>query len=119
MTRRPDLEDLVGADLDLSERERLRRVHDLLLQAGPPPELSPEIEAGPTLAMTLGARPARGRGFVAGVNNNSDVAEEPTIVPGRPPAKHAAVNLYGARARAAAKKRAADKAQADSLKVVK
>ena len=36
-----------------------------------------------------------GRGFLAGVNNNSDVAEEPRIVPGRPPARHAAVNLYG------------------------
>ena len=35
-----------------------------------------------------------GRGFLAGVNNNSTVAEEPTTVPGRPPAAHAAVNLY-------------------------
>src|SRR6266516_3813895 len=36
-----------------------------------------------------------GRGFVAGVNNNREIAEEPTVVPGRPPARHAAVNLYG------------------------
>ena len=28
-------------------------MHELLLQADPPPELAPEIEAGPTLAMTL------------------------------------------------------------------
>jgi len=35
-----------------------------------------------------------GRGFLAGVNNNATIAEEPTIVPGRPPAAHAAVNLY-------------------------
>ena len=59
MTRHPEFEDLVGPDLDRSERERLRRVHDLLLQAGPPPELSPEIESGPTLAMTLGRAPRK------------------------------------------------------------
>jgi hypothetical protein len=65
VTRRPDLEDLVGADLDRSDRERLQRVHDLLLQAGPPPELSPEIEAGPTLAMTLGRAPRKMQRSVA------------------------------------------------------
>jgi 2-(1,2-epoxy-1,2-dihydrophenyl)acetyl-CoA isomerase len=36
-----------------------------------------------------------GRGFLAGVNNNPDLEEEPTIVPGRPAALHAPVNLYG------------------------
>ncbi len=30
-------------DLDADERERLQRVHALLLQAGPPPELSPAL----------------------------------------------------------------------------
>ena len=54
MTRPPDFEDLVDADLEPAERERLRRMHDLLVAAGPPPELTPEFEAGPTLAMTLG-----------------------------------------------------------------
>ena len=45
MTRRPpNLDDLVGDDVQSAERDRLRRVHDLLLQAGPPPELSPELE---------------------------------------------------------------------------
>ncbi len=58
MTRTPDFEDIVGADLEREERERLLRVHDLLVIAGPPPELTPEIERGPTLAMTLG-RPGR------------------------------------------------------------
>ena len=58
MTRTPDFDELVGAGLEPAERERLRRVHELLLEAGPPAELSPELEAGPTLAMTLG-RPAR------------------------------------------------------------
>jgi hypothetical protein len=59
MTRGPDFDDLVGTDVEEAERERLRRVHDLLLEAGPPPELSPEIELGPTLAMTLSRRGGR------------------------------------------------------------
>ena len=29
-------------------------MHDLLVTAGPPPELTPQMEAGPTLAMTIG-----------------------------------------------------------------
>ena len=59
MNRTPDFDELVGPDADRAERERLRRVHDLLLQAGPPPELSPEIASGPTLAMTLQRAPRR------------------------------------------------------------
>jgi hypothetical protein len=43
--RPPDFNDLVGGDVPLPERERLRRVHDLLVAAGPPPELSPELES--------------------------------------------------------------------------
>ena len=54
--RTPDFDELVGLDVEQGERERLRRVHELLLEAGPPAELSPELEAGPTLAMTLGGR---------------------------------------------------------------
>jgi hypothetical protein len=43
MTR--EFDDLVDADdLDPSEQERLRRIHDLLLQAGPPPDLPPALE---------------------------------------------------------------------------
>jgi hypothetical protein len=45
MHRPPDFDDLVGDDVALSERDRLKRVHDLLLAAGPPPELSPELES--------------------------------------------------------------------------
>jgi hypothetical protein len=59
MTRPPDFDDLVDTDLEPAERERLRRVHDLLVTAGPPPELTPEFEAGPTLGMTLGRSPRR------------------------------------------------------------
>jgi len=42
-----DLDDLVGNDLEPGERARLERVHALLEQAGPPPELSPPLAAAP------------------------------------------------------------------------
>jgi hypothetical protein len=42
-----DLRDLVGEDVPDEELERLRRAHELLLAAGPPPELSPMLEAAP------------------------------------------------------------------------
>ena len=47
MTPDPDFDELVGIDMAPGERDRLRRAHDLLLEAGPPPELSPEMEAVP------------------------------------------------------------------------
>lgn len=47
MTRAPDFDELIGNDLPEEERERLRRTHELLVQAGPPPELSPELEKVP------------------------------------------------------------------------
>ena len=56
MTRTPNFDELVGTDLDREERDRLEHVHDLLVMAGPPAELAPELERGPTLAMTLGGR---------------------------------------------------------------
>jgi hypothetical protein len=40
------LEELVG-DLDPGERERLERVHELLVAAGPPPELPPQLADPP------------------------------------------------------------------------
>ena len=47
MTR--DFDDLVGTEgLEPEEELRLRRVHDLLLQAGPPPDLPPALERPPT-----------------------------------------------------------------------
>jgi hypothetical protein len=39
----PDFEDLVGTDLEPEERDRLRRAHDMLVAAGPLPELPPEL----------------------------------------------------------------------------
>jgi hypothetical protein len=65
MTRVPDFDELVGPQADGADHERLRRVHELLVQAGPPAELSPEIESGPTLALTLGRAPRKMRRSVA------------------------------------------------------
>jgi Anti-sigma-K factor rskA len=61
VSRPPDFDQLIGSDVDGSERARLRRIHSLLVQAGPPPEISPSMAAGPTLAMTLARRPRRNR----------------------------------------------------------
>lgn len=43
MTVPPDFRDLLGDDLPAEERARLERVHDLLVEAGPPPELPPSL----------------------------------------------------------------------------
>ena len=53
MNREPTLDDLIGTEPTDVERQRMQHVHELLLEAGPPPELSPKLEAGPTLGMTL------------------------------------------------------------------
>ena len=55
----PDFDELVGRDLDPRERDRLRAVHEQLVLAGPPAELPPQIEGGPTLAMTLARKPPK------------------------------------------------------------
>jgi Anti-sigma-K factor rskA len=56
--RPPDFDELVGSDLDGPERDRLRQVHELLVAAGPPPDVStwsaPAIE-------TAAAKPAPAR----------------------------------------------------------
>ena len=56
MNREPTLDELIGADATGAERQRLQHVHELLLEAGPPPELSPELEQGPKLKMTTGKK---------------------------------------------------------------
>ena len=43
MSDRPDFRELVGEDVSPEERVRLERVHELLVAAGPPPELSPRL----------------------------------------------------------------------------
>jgi hypothetical protein len=47
MTRAPDFDDLVDRDVPDEERARLLRAHRLLVEAGPPPELSPELDSVP------------------------------------------------------------------------
>jgi hypothetical protein len=54
--RDPGVDELIPADTPAEERQRLQQVHELLLLADPPPELSPELEAGPNLAMTIERR---------------------------------------------------------------
>lgn len=46
--RTPDFDELLDGVDDPRERDRLRRVHDLLVASGPPPELSPALAASPT-----------------------------------------------------------------------
>jgi anti-sigma-K factor RskA len=42
-----DLNDIIG-ETSPEERERLQRVHELLLEAGPPPELPPSLAEAPS-----------------------------------------------------------------------
>lgn len=47
MTNEPDFRELVGDEGDREELDRLYRVHQLLVAAGPPPELSPAVANPP------------------------------------------------------------------------
>ncbi len=44
MSDAPDFRDLVGEDLPPEEAQRLERVHEMLVAAGPPPELPPHLQ---------------------------------------------------------------------------
>jgi hypothetical protein len=46
----PDFDELVGTDLPPEERERLQKVHELLVAAGPPPDYAPEAPPVPAEA---------------------------------------------------------------------
>jgi hypothetical protein len=50
-----DFDELIGAEPTGAERERLRSVHELLVEAGPAPELSSALAAGPKNT-TMGSR---------------------------------------------------------------
>jgi hypothetical protein len=52
MTRTPEFDELVGTEVPPEERERLRRAHELLVQAGPPPELPPSLQRAPKIEET-------------------------------------------------------------------
>jgi hypothetical protein len=45
VTRPPDFDDLLEGVEGAEKRARLRRVHELLVEAGPPPELSPSLSS--------------------------------------------------------------------------
>lgn len=62
MSREPDFLDVVGEDVPAEERDRLRRVHDLLVAAGPPPELPPALATAPESGATVRFLPRRRRG---------------------------------------------------------
>ena len=59
--RGPDFEELVGSDLEAAERGRLLRVHELLIAAGPPPELRLGEEPQQVAAVRLSSRRRRVR----------------------------------------------------------
>jgi hypothetical protein len=56
---RRDFDELVGTDLAPDERARLKRVHELLVAAGPPPELTPALETPPVPRATVSWLPRR------------------------------------------------------------
>ena len=63
-SRPPDFDELVGEDLAADEHARLRGVHDLLVAAGPPAELSPALERAPSVGGAVHLLPRRRRGAV-------------------------------------------------------
>jgi hypothetical protein len=66
---KPDFRELVGDDLPEEERARLERVHELLVAAGPPPELPPAL-VEPDLDQrdeNVEFLPRRRAGFVLGI----------------------------------------------------
>jgi Anti-sigma-K factor rskA len=116
MTRRPpDLRDLIGDDVPPAELERLGRVHDLLMRAGPPPELPGELAEAPEPDATVALLPKRhwrplaalaaalalaafGVGWLAASAGDSDGEAFPPIdfrVPmaGTPAAPHAVASI--------------------------
>jgi hypothetical protein len=54
MTTPPDFHDLVGDEGTPEELAKLRRAHELLIAAGPPPELSPRLAEPPRTRERVG-----------------------------------------------------------------
>ena len=62
MSRPPDFDDLLGGEeLSPDERRRLRLAHDLLVRAGPPPELPPALAEPPETRASVRLLPRRRR----------------------------------------------------------
>ena len=90
MTPAPDFDDLVGKEVPDEERARLLRAHQLLVEAGPPPELSPELDSVPwpedsqmpllkprqrrPLLLAAAIATAIGIGFVLGQSTSSNTS---------------------------------------------
>ena len=108
-----NFDELIGPEVEGAERERLRRVHELLVEAGPPPEMTPELEAGPALAVTIGGRQRKAKirrqvmllaatvavlalaflgGYLTG-NRGGASAERTLQLSGTPAAPHALASL--------------------------
>lgn len=51
MTREPHFDELIGTEATGAERERLLYAHELLVQAGPPPELPPSLQKAPSFGV--------------------------------------------------------------------
>jgi hypothetical protein len=67
VSRPPDFDELVGADLPAAERVRLLRAHEALLAAGPPPELPPSLEHPPDPEPRVSFLPQRRRFTAIGI----------------------------------------------------
>jgi hypothetical protein len=57
VSRPPDFDELMEGIERPEDRERLRRVHELLVEAGPPPELSPALASAPLSGPKRRSRP--------------------------------------------------------------
>jgi hypothetical protein len=93
----PDFHELVGDDVEPEERARLQRMHDLLVAAGPLPELPPSLaepqppeaeivpffnrrrNASVVLLAAAAAAAAFGIGYLTGHNGNSDFVTKHTV----------------------------------------
>jgi hypothetical protein len=51
LTREPNFDELIGTEATGAERERLLHAHELLVQAGPPPELPPSLQKTPSFGV--------------------------------------------------------------------
>jgi hypothetical protein len=113
VTRPPDFDDIVEGVESAEERERLRRVHELLAATPPPPELSPLLVTSPDTpaveeepdtswlpprrlgaALLVGAALAAaafGAGYVAGEGGSDDA---PTAAPPEQPSQVISLRPY-------------------------
>ncbi len=109
---RTNLNDLLD-DISGAERERLLRVHELLLRAGPPPELSPELANAPEppsaqirlfprryrytglAAAAVVALTLFGAGYLVGGGTGPNVAER-TVAMSGPSGAAATIDVFAA-----------------------